>query len=90
MGLDISFNFNHAVKQGLKVVVLDPDLHDDGEPSALYMIVPTMGHLVYMTVYATNEKYPQVMGTVRANKWGATYAPLTKWLQNNNIKWEET
>lgn len=26
---------------------------------------------------------------VRANKWGDSYAPLTKWLEANNITWGE-
>ena len=26
---------------------------------------------------------------VRANKWGRAYAPLTKWLRDNNIPWTE-
>lgn len=27
---------------------------------------------------------------VRANRWGDTYAPLTVWLTEHNIQWEES
>ena len=44
--------------------------------------VPNADHLV--NVYIDDD----VM-QVRANKWGSTYAPLTDWLIEHNITWEE-
>ena len=48
--------------------------------------VPNANHAVCADVIGVaDEEYL----SVRANKWGQTYAPLTAWLRENNINWYE-
>jgi hypothetical protein len=97
MGLDISFNREQAIKAGLELVTLDhrhdledisTDLQDDldfmrwANEKVVCIKVPETGHLV------EDDGVPEYI-TVRANKWGRTYYPLTDWLKANNIEWDE-
>ncbi len=81
MGLDISFELNKALEAGLQLENMEED--DNYE---LYMQVPGRG--VYINAYLSvfNET---INIQVRANRWGDSYAPLTEWLKEHNIEWDE-
>ena len=97
MGLDITFDRTKAVKAGIKFETLpnatpeqieaakdDPDEgYQEWLASSQQCIeVPGFGHFV------SDDGVGDFI-TVRANKWGRTYKPLTQWLVNNNIEWDE-
>lgn len=101
MGLDISFNRKAAVAAGL---VISKDCNGDAatiafaksdpdcDPAYLawlqredeFIEVPNAGLFVSSDGFPDSEYL-----VVRANKWGRVYAPLTQWLQANNITWGE-
>ena len=90
MGLDISFSLEKALEAGLETKVDLCDYRDMGEPEQtveLLLKVPNSGYWVGMFTCAQQDG--EVAVSVRANKWGETYGPLTSWLQSNNIAWEE-
>jgi hypothetical protein len=97
MGLDISFSRTKAIKAGLELVTLDcrldseeisDDLREDPDfmrwatEQVICVKVPGADHLVEDDGVADRI-------TVRANRWGHTYYPLTDWLKANNIEWDE-
>jgi hypothetical protein len=74
MGLDISFNGYDAIKKGL--------VYDDNDDETVYIHIPDED-------FKTLAYVSGGMFYVTANKWGRIYAPLTKWLMDNDIKWDE-
>ena len=97
MGLDITFDRTRAQEAGIKFETFpnaspesieaskdDPDKNYQAylASSTRYIEVPNSGHFV------ADDGVGDFI-TVRANKWGRTYEPLTQWLVNNNIDWEE-
>ena len=99
MGLDISFNRTAAIAAGIKLSVLrngsDSDIaieeaNPDKDPEYIQwlkaesecMEVPGLG------TFVTNDGIGDNI-TIRANKWGRVYAPMTNWLKANNITWGE-
>ena len=98
MGMDVAFNRKAALKAGLvvftdKVGTEESIAQAEGEegnyPGYLeylsrereYVQVPNAFHSI------ENDGVDEIV--VRANKWGASYAPLTEWLKANNITWSE-
>jgi hypothetical protein len=105
MGLDIKFNLELAKQAGLTVStevigtdeeILAADTMFTGEPTNA-----NKEHLEWLKsieIYGRLPNYPSAFDVddsvegyaiVRANKWGNLYAPLTEFLKNNNITWEE-
>lgn len=103
MGLDVAFNREQAVAAGIEQTRIrngsDKDIalaeadEADGMPNQpgylewLYteepcVRVPGMVHWVEDTGGSNDI-------VVRANRWGDTYAPLTRWLKANGIEWTE-
>ena len=99
MGLDIAFNRAQALKAGLVLTepkprgteeeIQDAEMRDDASyiqylrtEEVLVQVPGTTGHYV-------SDDGPETTIIVRANKWGSTYEPLTKWLIEKNIKWSE-
>jgi hypothetical protein len=92
MGLDLIFNRKAALDAG----ILIQDIPNDGaydqdddldyiewcRDSSECIQVPGTDHWI-----SNDTSGPNIM--VRANKWGDNYTPLTKWLKQNDIKWEE-
>lgn len=99
MGLDIAFNKQAALAAGL---VLHKDVN--GEPESIesaladpdadpdyvawlqeeidVLSVPDTNLLV--RAYVDDDDI-----SIRANKWGYVYAPMTQWLKAHNIEWAE-
>ena len=101
MGLDIAFSYEEAIKAGLIIkkqkrgteeeiyYALHPESRhldlgyvDWLKSEMSYINVPYADHNVEVDIYDNKV-------SVRANKWGKTYRPLTKWLMENNISWYE-
>jgi hypothetical protein len=99
MGLDIRFNRQAALNAGL---VMEFQQNGDAEAVAEEKLkdYPDLGYIAWLEA---EEEILQVPGTdiwvandgiedsitVRANKWGSKYYPLTAWLTANNIPWDE-
>ena len=103
MGLDISFNKERAKQAGMLFgsnLNGDADQIKE-EESALH---PDMGYVAWLKEetqciqlpigYKEDDftrGYDEFDGnmSVRANRWGDFYAPLTKFLKENDIEWSE-
>lgn len=93
MGLDIGFNRKKAEEAGMVFEILpnngtysdkdDQDYIDWCNASNECIKVPYTDH------YVQNDSGSSNKVIVRANMWGNTYYPLTRWLQEHNIKWDE-
>lgn len=80
-------------KQTLKSLWYESDSHDifgDEERHLaylqredLYIQCPGRG------VWLHSGRYDSDTICVTANRWGDSYAPLTKWLKSHNIEWSE-
>lgn len=101
MGLDVSFDRAAALAAGLQIVTEtngtlddiaraksqrhpehDPDYYAWLTREEDFVIVPFTGQLVHDTGFGD-------IIMVRANKWGQVYYPLTRWLSEHNITWDE-
>lgn len=99
MGMDVYFNKTAAVAAGLVLRIErngsderiaeeqaaehpDLDYIEWLSSASLVMDVPNANHSVSADVYEETV-------SVRANKWGSTYAPLTEWLLEHGISWGE-
>jgi hypothetical protein len=101
MGLDITFDYQPAVDAGLELTVeANGNVADIVEAKEagqlayaawlereeLLMKVPTRGVWIVADECITDDGHTL---TVRANHWGETYGPLTSWLAEHGIEWEE-
>lgn len=101
MGLDISFDRKKALAAGMERKVVRNGT--DGEiRTAEIMVADGSAEQEYLNYLRSESTIVQIPGTdwwlddyglennivVRANMWGKSYAPLTKWLKENNIPWE--
>ena len=101
MGLDIAFDKELALKAGLvthkerngceqsiKQAMNDPLAEDDYKAwlQAEITVLHVPNTDITTEVYADTED-PRFI--VRANKWGSIYKPLTTFLTEANIPWEE-
>jgi hypothetical protein len=104
MGLDIKFNLVEAMVAGMTIhakqtgsssAIANAELavaEDPCDQNQEYL-----SWLEEVCVYADIPHYPnsfvlEVIDTkayVRANKWGSLYEPLTTFLRDNNIIWDE-
>lgn len=99
MGLDVAFSRKAALEAGMEVKLERRSTLEEvaeakasGTYSTDYLAwlgeqvelirLPTGGH--WLECGLDPETY-----VVRANRWGVTYAPLTRWLEANNIEWSE-
>ena len=98
MGMDLYFNKQQAIDAGLKFSITEPrgsaqeiqDAECTGDASYVEFLrqcpevlkVPNAEHYVEVVVLEDNI-------AVRANPWGPTYAPLTRFLEQHNIPWVE-
>ena len=99
MGMDINFNKELADAAGIEYTTIrngsDEDILKastsedtrDGyltwlQEELLCIKVPVTGTYVNIGVF-------DGMITLRANKWGHVYKPLTQWLKENDIRWNE-
>ena len=101
MGLDITFDYQPAVDAGIELRV-EPngtaaeivEAKESGqldyaawlEREELLMKVPERGVWIVADEYLSETEHTL---TVRANKWGESYEPLTNFLKANGIEWEE-
>jgi hypothetical protein len=93
MGLDIGFNRKAAEKAGLvfKTLPNDGTYDEDDDPEYISwckdshecIAVPNTDH------YVSNDSGSDEHVVVRANRWGSTYYPLTAWLTDHGITWDE-
>lgn len=85
MGLDVNFRLKPALDAGLRTRVVVED-YDNEQMIITLLKVPGYAHwsAAYMAV-----DDGIAMATVRANKWGSTYDPLTKFLAKHDIEWGE-
>ena len=90
MGLDLYFREDKAHEAGAEFRRHTSSyMQYDNEPdyqTDYSILVPGMKAGAQCT-FGSDKGLPVV--SVRANKWGNNYEPLTRWLTENNIKWEE-
>jgi len=98
MGLDILFNKDKAVKAGLILTYeqngteeeIKYAMENDDRSYASWLCKSS---LVLQVPYADHKVITEETNIgnliVRANKWGQTYAPLTRFLEENDIAWDE-
>jgi hypothetical protein len=98
MGLDISFDRARAIQAGMvftrehngtnwQVRQAEAEGEDPGYIAWLkrsYVAVHIPGADHHVEDDGTEDRV-----TVRANKWGRTYYPLTAWLKHHGIPWDE-
>lgn len=99
MGLDLYFSKQKALEAGLQLVIetngtaediARAEQDSDIDPEYLKWLKEDV-----QVIAVPNSEYRVVADAcgegfvVRANKWGNVYAPLTAWLQANNIPWDE-
>ena len=99
MGLDVRFNKTKAVEAGL--ILRD---RANGSPEELAIALKhesSPDYIAWLKEVEATMEVPNRDGvyisadihedsiTVRANKWGLTYIPLTDWLREHSITWEE-
>ena len=103
MGLDIAFSRKKAIKAGIELRKREHPSQAIAEAREAFEYsgsVIDAGYLEYLSRTRTLMAVPytdhcvQDDGTdeeiiVRANKWGNTYGPLTKWLSEKKIGWTE-
>jgi hypothetical protein len=97
MGLDVSFSRSKAIAAGMQLKMLrngtDEEsraAYEQGDDSyAQWLLqeeecieIPTVGG--YTSNHGCDDRI-----SVRANKWGMIYYPLTAWLRENGILWDE-
>jgi hypothetical protein len=99
MGLDISFDRKQAIAAGMQFVdatngsamciqdAIDNECDADYitwlQESTRFVTIPNLGLL------RTDDGNADTV-IIRANKWGNAYTPLTQWLAENNIEWNES
>ena len=90
MGLDLTFKMSPALARGAKVIDQVRREYDDNSPVQSYkeyksywFKTPDMEHFVFMSFGEGDTIF------VRANSWGNSYGPITNFLKENGIKWEE-
>jgi len=98
MGLDISFNKEAAVAAGLILTQtqrgtdeeVDQAITTDDREEYIEWLREKVTVITVPTanVSAEAEDFDGSL-TVRANKWGRVYGPLTGWLTVNQITWRE-
>ena len=105
MGMDVSFSRKDAINSGLKLVratngspesIKEAELEAKENPSER-----GMGYLKWLQreeelvkvpftdLLVCNDSSDDETIVVRANRWGQVYRPLTTWLRNNRIIWDE-
>lgn len=104
MGLDVSFNREQALAAGMRTRIepngsmreiylaqnrdyVDQDYLDWLCQNTELIQFPNMQHWVDNGL--VTDKPPRELVIVRANKWGETYEPLTRWLKAHKITWQE-
>lgn len=95
MGMDIWFNKEKAVTAGMRLLTVTNGTPEEiknaeSEEERNWLSEErTIIEVPYAHHYITIEEYD---GTLigRANPWGMTYTPLTRWLTENRIPWEES
>lgn len=93
MGLDVYFNKAKALAAGMVISEVtngNPDeATSDDEDYNKWILSKTTVTQVPGTDYLVNVWVGDKDLSIRANRWGNTYAPLTQWLKDNNITWVE-
>jgi len=99
MGLDVVFNKQQAIDAGMRVW-----MEQNGHDWEVEQATKDGMSLDYIAWLKEQSQVCRIPGEyfmsncddigedrvmVRANKWGQTYAPLTTFLSENNISWEE-
>ena len=98
MGLDISFNRTAAIAAGLQLTV-----ETNGTKAEIFQAKQVNEDAEYITWLESEGEVIAIPGTelftandgvgdhisIRANKWGRVYEPMTNWLKANNITWGE-
>ena len=79
MGLDLIFNFNEAAKYGAETKAFK----QEEEITFHGFKVPGMEY------YSSYSSWGDDHISVRANKWGEAYAPITEFLEKHGIPWDE-
>ena len=91
MGLDISFPLKEAIDAGLEPGLGVSDFRDQGaEKQELELLgrLPNTSYWFELTVLTNRAGI--VNAFVRANHWGPLFEPLTAFLNEHNIPWEES
>jgi len=87
VGLDISFSREKAIKAG---IILEAEYDRDYKEIVEVVKLPEpYGDAAWRINDGFVRGEPCEKIAVRANMWGVFYAPLTKWLDDNQIEWEE-
>jgi hypothetical protein len=98
MGLGIGFSREAAVKAGL-VIFEDREGTDESIAQAMAEEHANADYIRYLSEVREYIQVPNAFHSVsndgvgsivvRANKWGNTYYPLTRWLTEHGIEWTE-
>jgi len=90
MGLDIKFRLGDVTDMcDVETKVFVEDFRDEGaeEQNLCYVIrMPNMNGWVDFHPFLHNGEF---YATVRANRWGDNYGPITEYLRTRGIDWEE-
>lgn len=99
MGLDISFSLARATEAGLQLTkdtngteeeIATAKAEQYGDDGYIAWLAETIDILhVPDTDLLVRADIFEDQISVRANKWGKAYTPLTQWLTDNNIEWGE-
>lgn len=90
MGLDISFSTKQALKAGAEISLSSDEVTDAMDKDFEYLMKIQHNwnscnndhHFVQVDICTDSM-------SVRANKWGNTYKPLTAWLKYHDIEFTE-
>ena len=93
MGLNLIFERKVAEEAGLVFKVIPNNgTYDEGDDPTYIAWCKASSECIQVPgqeYYVQNDSSYDDFVMVRANKWGSTYEPLTKWLEANQIKWSE-
>lgn len=94
MGMEVQFDLKPAVEAGLVIRLGVVAYETESVQTLEYLMeVPGRHAIVVNASVWTDDITDPTRNTVRcsvtANKWGQTYKPLTEWLGEHDIEWQE-
>lgn len=97
MGLDVSFNLNQAKEAGMTTEMVQNGTLQEAQQAAeegegfyaQWLMEQSIVAYIPGTEISVHASICEGNMCIRANQWGSVYAPLTKFLRDNNIVWDE-
>ena len=92
MNLDITFSRQEAIDCGFTFEMArngsDKQIKEY-EVERFLLIDIELINIPHTSISLINASLDSELVSVRANKWGPAYLPLTKWLKINRVEWQE-